>query len=166
MMKARALRALLVLAGAALAAAACDTDECAASIAVCGYGLSELTDPFTGATYTPVYDELLAEWSTEDGCRSAVKGSCDDGKVFLNWSGGFGAETFYFDADKFVGKAWTTDVGTCGRCPFSGFYGTPASVRCDNPQWEGLCGDEPQYGEPFLPFANGESPGICIPCEG
>lgn len=130
---------------------------------MCGSRLSELTD-YEGQQYVPVYSELLDELSSDDWCSITARGSCEDGKSFLFAGGLFVTEVYYFEGDTFVGKAWVGDVGTCGRCPFSGFAGTVASVRCDAPQWEPLCEPGGLTQEPFLPFANGESPGPCMDC--
>lgn len=173
-MNTRFVRTSLGLIVSILVAGACEgetedtdaIDECASDISVCGISLSQLTNFEDGTAYVPQYDELVAEWSDPSMgiCRIAVRGTCEDGKVFLYMNGGFGSDAYYFDDGTFVGLAFTTDVGTCGRCPVAGFYGTPASVRCDNPQSEPLCDDQPWYGEPYLPFANGEAPQPCEDC--
>lgn len=164
----RVIALFLTLIGIVLMISACaddDEDSCAASVEVCGRDLSELSGPGVMAPYVPVYDELVVEYSKEVYCRTSVRGVCADGKRFVSYSGGFGSDTYYFDGDELVGSAWTTDVGGCGRCPFSGFYGTLANVRCDTPQWEVLCGERLWYGdEPYLPFADGESPESCTDC--
>jgi hypothetical protein len=135
-------------------------------VSVCGGDLSRLTGP-DGTRFDRSHSELLAEWSSEM-CTypSTVRGVCGDGKRFLLRPGIFGSQVYYFEGETLVGAASTTDDGSCGDpCPFSGFSGPLESVRCDNPAGEPLCEVIPLRGELFLPFANGESPVECMPCE-
>lgn len=93
----------------------------------------------------PSYSEALAEMMT---CPPAgtppsgllARGECADGKQFLTVAGGFAGETRFYWHGALVGFTYDTDVGGAPcQCPFNGFQGTLASVRCDQPTVETLC---------------------------
>lgn len=152
----------------------CGEDEDAgplleATLDDCGSSLESATvegngdaAPSLGASYS----EALATWTDPNGdCGlGAYAGECADGKRLLHRNGGFVSETRYFDGERLVGIVSTGDLGFCPSvCPFSHYFGSPESVRCDAPSFTALC-VAPVYstdGTVYLAFANGEPPGGC-----
>jgi hypothetical protein len=121
------------------------------------------TTPPIDATYT----EALAEWpyGGQSCGLGAFAGACADGKRLLYRNGGYTSEIRYFDGEQLVGVVSSGDVGVCPSvCPFSRYYGSPESVRCDTPALEELCPGSALGAsdrELWMPFANGAPPGGC-----
>ena len=140
-----------------------------ASLAECGSDLDALlaTESDAAPPVDAGYTEALAAWSFPDEyCGIGVfSGVCADGKRVLYRNGGFASEIRYYDAEQLVGYVGSGDVGFCPSvCPFSHFFGTPDSVRCDAPRFEALCGSVPAPTDAsavWMPFANGQAPGGC-----
>lgn len=115
------------------------------------------------------YSEALASWSFPDEyCGLGIfSGVCADGKRVLYRNGGFTSEIRYYEGEQLVGYVGSGDVGFCPSvCPFSRFFGTPESVRCEAPSFQALCERVPAPSEGatvWMPFANGQAPGGCAP---
>jgi hypothetical protein len=139
-------------------------DECGESLNVLLDGdADDEAEPRLGASYS----EALASWSFPDEyCGLGIfRGVCNDGKRVLYRNGGFTSEIRYYDGEQLVGYVGSGDVGICPSvCPFSRFFGTPESVRCEAPSFEALCESVPAPTDGagvWMPFANGEAPGGC-----
>jgi hypothetical protein len=141
------------------------------TIEECGSSLSALLAAESDAAphVNAGYSEALAEWSLSDGfCGLGVfSGVCADGKRVLYRNGGFSTEIRYYEGEQLVGYVGSGDLGYCPSvCPFSHFFGTPESVRCEAPSFEALCAraPAPENGAGvWMPFANGQPPGGCEP---
>jgi len=113
------------------------------------------------------YSEALAEWPRgQEGCGlGAYSGACADGKRLLYRNGGFTSEIRYFDGERLVGVVSSGDLGFCPSvCPFSHYYGSPESVRCEAPTLDELCPSallDENAPDLWMPFANGAPPGGC-----
>jgi hypothetical protein len=113
------------------------------------------------------YSDALADWAEVDPeCGlGAFAGACADGKRLLYRNGGFTSEIRYFDGELLVGVVSSGDVGICPSvCPFSHYYGSPESVRCEAPALEELCPGSvlgASDTDLWMPFANGAPPGGC-----
>lgn len=137
-------------------------DECGSNLSLL-WGAESDVVPRLEASYS----EALAQWSFPDEyCGLGVfSGVCADGKRMLYRNGGFTSEIRYYDGEQLVGYVGSGDVGFCPSvCPFSHFFGTPASVRCEAPSFEALCERVPAptgADAIWMPFANGQAPGGC-----
>lgn len=143
-----------------------------ATLDECGESLSVLLDEDDdGGDAEPRLDasfsEALASWSFPDEyCGLGIfSGVCADGKRVLYRNGGFTSEIRYYEGEQLVGYVGSGDVGFCPSvCPFSRFFGTPESVRCEAPRFEALCERVPAPADGdavWMPFANGQAPGGC-----
>ena len=139
-------------------------DECGSNLSLL-LGAESDASPRLDASYS----EALAEWYfPDDYCGLGVfSGVCADGKRVLYRNGGFTSEIRYYEGEQLVGYVGSGDVGFCPSvCPFSRFFGTPASVRCEAPSFEALCDRVPAPADGaavWMPFANGQAPGGCTP---
>ena len=137
-------------------------DECGASLNVLLDGEDDAA-PRLDASYS----EALSGWSfPNEYCGLGIfSGECADGKRVLYRNGGFTSEIRYYEGEQLVGYVGSGDVGFCPSvCPFSRFFGTPESVRCEAPRFEALCERVPAPAEGvtvWMPFANGQVPGGC-----
>jgi hypothetical protein len=146
-----------------------------ATLADCGdsldvwleYARSEPTASDSAPPVDATYSAALAEWPRDRlSCGlGAFSGTCADGKRLLYRNGGFTSEIRYFDGERLVGVVGSGDVGFCPSvCPFSHYYGSPDSVRCEVPTLDALCPDpalDAAEAELWMPFANGAPPGGC-----
>jgi len=140
-----------------------------ATLDECGESLNSLLDADGDAEprLDASYSEALASWSFPDEyCGIGVfSGVCADGKRVLYRNGGFTSEIRYYEGEQLVGYVGSGDVGICPSvCPFSRFFGTPESVRCEAPSFEALCDRVPAPADGaavWMPFANGQAPGGC-----
>jgi hypothetical protein len=141
-------------------------------LAECGERLDVLLAEDPGDRMGPVppvdatYSDALAEWpqGAESCGLGAFSGACADGKRLLYRNGGFTSEIRYFDGERLVGVVSSGDLGFCPSvCPFSRYYGSPESVRCDAPVLDELCpgGLDAAEADRWLPFSNGAPPGGC-----
>lgn len=156
-----------------LACSACGGDTSDAgfpdSLDECGSNLDTLlaTESDTAPRVDASFSEALADWAFPDAyCGLGVfSGVCADGKRVLYRNGGFASEIRYYAGEQLVGYVGSGDVGFCPSvCPFSHFFGTADSVRCDAPSFEALCQPAPVDGrELWMPFADGQAPGGCEP---
>lgn len=107
------------------------------------------------------YERTLDEWGLSpegdpQGCGlpRVIEGSCSGGRRFVYFNGGFGVQVRYFEADRLVGVASSSDF-LDAVCNGAQFGPSLSAVKCIAPTGRYVCdGSLVEPDSLFLPYAN------------